>query len=187
MAIRGPSWGGRGRGPLAAVLLLLLAACAAPTPYQPAVDGFGYAQQQIEANRYRVTFAGNMVTSRDTVQNYLLYRSAEITLESGHDYFVLTDQNLERSTVYYGTGPTGFGYRSGFDVSQPVVGVGFGSYSAVPVDSYTAFADILVFDGVKPADDTRAYEAREVLRRLDPAVLRAPGVARIEPPAETQQ
>ena len=178
----------RRRGPLAAAVLLalLLGACAQPTPYQPADGGFGYTQQQLESNRYRVSFAGNMVTSRDTVQNYLLYRAAEVTVESGDDYFVLVDQNLERSTVYHGTGQSSFGYSSRLDPFQPGIGGGFTNYTAVPVDSYAASADILLFKGEKPANEPRAYDAREVLRRLDPAVVRAPGVARIEPARDPQ-
>jgi hypothetical protein len=166
---------------VAAGLLVLLGGCAQPTPYQPADGGFGYTQQQLESNRYRVSFAGNMVTSRDTVQNYLLYRAAEVTVEAGAEYFVLVDQNLERSTVYHGTGHSTFGYNSRRDPYQPGIGAGFTNYTAVPVDSYAASADILVFKGEKPANEPRAYDAREVLRRLDSAVVRAPGVARIEP------
>ena len=60
---------------LVVALCLLLAACAAkPTPYQAAQGGFGYSEQQTEENRYRVSFAGNSATSRQTVEEYLLYR-----------------------------------------------------------------------------------------------------------------
>jgi hypothetical protein len=41
--------------------------CGHPTPYQPAVDGYGYSEQQIEDDRYRVTFVGNRHTSANTV------------------------------------------------------------------------------------------------------------------------
>ena len=59
----------------------LLSGCATPTPYQPlgaptGVRG-GFTDQQIERNRFRVTFAGNQFTSRQRVENYLLYRAAE--------------------------------------------------------------------------------------------------------------
>ena len=65
------------------VLLGMLAGCAQPTPYQPATEGYGHSEQQIEDNRYRVSFAGNDLTPADTVQNYLLYRAAELTLGKG--------------------------------------------------------------------------------------------------------
>jgi hypothetical protein len=169
---------------LGLVALGVLAGCGGgPTPYQPASGRYGYSEQQIEDNRYRVTFAGNDLTPADTVQNYLLYRAAEITLDRGYDYFTMVDRNLDRSTTYWGTGPstylgTGFGRGSGGFV-------GFGTSTARPIDSYTAYADVVMFRGEKPADDVNAYDAREVLRRLDATIQPAPGVMRRIP--EDQQ
>ena len=51
----------------AVVGLLALAGCTAPTPYQPTADGYGYSEQQLESNRYRVTFSGNSVMSASVV------------------------------------------------------------------------------------------------------------------------
>lgn len=153
--------------------VLGLAACTAPTPYAPAGEsGFGYSETQLEQNRWRVTFAGNADTPRDTVQNYLLHRAAELTLEQGGDYFVIADRSLERSTRYFGTaGPvwgTGFGYR-GFDRGA-YVGSGFGTVDARPIDEYAAFADIMIEPGEKPPRATDAYDARDVLQRLGPTI-----------------
>ena len=89
--------------PLGLALLATLAGCVQPTPYQPVVDGYGYSEQQIEDNRYWVRFAGNQRTPAATVQNYWLYRIAELTLDHGYDYFTVVDRNLERSTTYEGT------------------------------------------------------------------------------------
>ena len=143
-----------------------LAGCATPTPYQPAAGGFGYAEQQIENDRYRVTFAGNSVTPRDTVQNYLLYRAAELTVEHHHDYFTIVNQDVERSTAYQGTGYDNFGVWPGRNW------VGAPPYSAYPIDSYTAFADIVIGDGEKPKGDVNSYDARDVIRRLGPTIER---------------
>lgn len=64
-----------------------LTACATPTPYQPAVRGQavsgGFSDTRIEANRFQVNFAGNSLTSRETVERYLLYRAAELTVAQG--------------------------------------------------------------------------------------------------------
>jgi hypothetical protein len=169
------------------MLALLLAGCAAdPTPYQPAANGYGFSDQQIEGDRFRVTFAGNSATPLDTVRNYMLYRAAEVTVESGHDYFVVVDQNTQSSTTYRGTGSTPFGFGTGFR-GNGGFGVGFSSFSAYPDDSFTSWADIVVASGTKPADDLNAYDARDVLRRLDPAVVRAPGTMRVVPPPPQQQ
>src|SRR3546814_8929461 len=67
---------------LAPLAALMLFACATPTPYQPlgtrgtGASG-GYASQQIEPNRFRVSFSGNQLTSRERVEN----RSEEHTSE----------------------------------------------------------------------------------------------------------
>jgi hypothetical protein len=160
----------RCRSPLAIALLLLgVAGCTVPTPYQPAAGGYGYTEQQLEGNRYRVAFSGNSVTPRETVQNYLLYRAAEVTIANGHDYFTVVNQDLERSTAYYGSGFNDFGWGPGSN-SRSAFGLGFGNYTAYPIDSYTAFADIVVADGEKPAGDVNAYDARDVLRQLLPQI-----------------
>ena len=135
MAVPRPVLTGSARARAVLLLLLVLAVggCAAPTPYGPAADGYGYAEQQLESNRYRVAFAGNSVTPRDVVQNYLLYRAAEVTLEKGHDYFTLVDQDVERSTVYHGTGFNDF--AMGAPASVPAVLSGSGSATTPPIRS----------------------------------------------------
>ncbi len=84
---------------------LALASCATPTPYQPATGSgsyrTGYWDQQVENDRFRVTFAGNSLTSRETVERYLLYRAAELTLQNGFDHFVLVDRETETRTSTY--------------------------------------------------------------------------------------
>ena len=102
------------RTPLAAALLAtstLMAACASggPTPYQPASanDTRGYSEQKLEDTRYRISFKGNSLTERETVENYMLYRAAELTLQSGYDTFTVANRDTDadkrtRSTGFYG-------------------------------------------------------------------------------------
>jgi hypothetical protein len=169
------------------LLLGMLAGCGQPTPYKPATDGYGYSEQQIEDNRYRVRFAGNDLTPADTVQNYLLYRAAELTLDKGYDYFTMADREVERSTVYWGAADAGWrsGHLTRWD--DDYIGGGLTSYTAQPIDRYTAYADIVMFEGAKPASDVNAYDARSVLRQLDPTIQAAPGVARLTPQSEQQE
>jgi hypothetical protein len=155
------------------VAALALAGCAVPTPYKPADDGFGYSEQQLEQNRYRIAFSGNALTPRSAVQNYLLFRAAEVSVDRGYDYFIVVDDNLERSTRYHGTVDPWFPgsfrrHRDPFYNSFPA------TMNAYPIDEYTAFADILMFQGEKPADNPRAYDARDVLNRLAPSIVREP-------------
>ena len=56
---------------------LALAGCATPAPYAPRGPGqaTGYTDRQLADNRWRVTFTGNSVTPRETVENDLLLRA----------------------------------------------------------------------------------------------------------------
>ncbi|NKF21322.1 CC0125/CC1285 family lipoprotein [Solimonas marina] len=157
-------------------MALLLAACATTTPYQLAGKGdFGYREQRIEPNRYHLSFTGSSVTPRQTVENYLLYRAAELTLSTGNDYFRMTNSSTSARPksgggLSIGLGGFGFGSHSGLGV-----GVGTSTDSGDKIE-YTAQADIVVAKGKKPQDDTRAYDARAVRQNLEPLIQRPAAV-----------
>lgn len=124
--------------PVMAAALIFLAACATATPYQEAVNSNnGYENQQIETNRWAISFSGNSLTDRQTVETYLLYRAAELTAQNGYDNFQIVSRETDAQSrfishgfsspfVYnfYGFGGhSGFG-RSGFRSSR--FGHGFG-------------------------------------------------------------
>ncbi|MEP6343865.1 MAG: hypothetical protein ABJ275_11180 [Maricaulaceae bacterium] len=98
------------------VSLIVLSACATTTPYQEASKpgAFdGYTQTMIENDRARVSFAGNSLTERETVENYLLYRSAELAVERGFDNFKLIESDTEKETRLQSTGAgLGYGHNS---------------------------------------------------------------------------
>ncbi|HUH05940.1 MAG TPA: hypothetical protein VML75_28315 [Kofleriaceae bacterium] len=158
-----------------ALLLLGLAACAsAPTPYRVASDGFGYRDQQLESNRYRVSFAANSATAADAVQDYALYRAAELTLANGDDYFRVVDRQTESRSTGVGGPRVGVGVGGGSSGSGLGVGLStiLGGYGGGYAEDRTVSLDILTFAGTKPAGDQNAYDAREVIRRLEPTVQR---------------
>ena len=171
-----------------------LSTCVTPTPYQPAVERYGYSEQQIETGRFKISFSGNSLTDQATVENYLLFRAAEITVESGNDYFVVADRDTNERTTYratpsyypyshfhysffyhhnpyYGYGPYGRYGRFGGGY-----GLGYDSYSR-PITRYTATADIVSYQGEKPQDNASAYDARDVMRTLGPSIVRPEDLA----------
>jgi len=166
-------------------LALLVVACATATPYGPASQGggYGFSDQRIEDNRYRITFRGNSVTARETVENALLYRAAELTVDLGYDYFIAVENDTEANTSYRTTtepafyGRYGYGhpfYRPYYGFSYYAYGFGWGA----PYDSYTrevtrysAVAFVVMYQGEKPADNPNAFNAREVMNNLGPYVL----------------
>ena len=80
---------------------VVLTACATATPYQPSTANDlrnGFSEMQIEKDRVKVTFDGNSLTDRQTVETYLLYRAAELTKNAGYDYFILTDRSTDEKT-----------------------------------------------------------------------------------------
>lgn len=97
---------------LCAASAVILSACATATPYQAASTpgGFdGFSQTMIENDRARITFGGNSLTKRDAVENSLLYRSAEMAVERGFDYFVLVERDVEKNTRLRSTSTGGIG------------------------------------------------------------------------------
>ena len=173
-------------------LAALLGACATATPYQPNIPGQatsgGYSEMRIEADRFRVNFAGNSLTSRDTVERYLLYRAAELTVAEGGDWFELADRKTDKtvrtyvdrdpfynrwaypywapSWRYYGRG---FGWRSW----DPFFGDPFWAsrVDVRTVEKYEADAEIVIHRGPKP-NQPNAFDARDVMRNLGPGIQR---------------
>jgi len=170
-----------------------LAACATPTPYQPIVRSGsasgGFSELRLEPNRFRVNFAGNSLTSRETVEGYLLFRAAELTVQSGFDWFAIVDRDTDKkvrtyvepdpfyrpwygsygfwrpSWRYYGRG---FGWR-GWD---PFWGDPFWAdrVDVRTIEKFEASAEIVMGRGAKPADDVKAFDARAVIDNLRPRI-----------------
>lgn len=163
---------------LCAFALLAGACVAGPTPYQ-AASGYdrGYSEQKIEADRYRISFKGNSLTDRDTVENYLLFRAAELTLQSGFDAFTIVNRDTDSSTRVSGVG---FGSRFSYMYFSPRWGW---VYAWDPLWSsptsyeertrYEAFAEIVMKRGPK-GDDPNAFDARQVSDNLGPLIRRTP-------------
>jgi hypothetical protein len=170
------------RNLILATVAATLAACATATPYQPAAaDRYGFSEQRIESNRIRLSFRGNTMTERETVETYLLYRAAEVTLQNGSDYFIVASRNTEERSRLQGIGgPRGrfafdywyFSPRRGWSPWYDPFWDEPSSYREVT--RYEAVAEIAMFAGPKPADDANAFDAREVQANLQGRIVRPP-------------
>jgi len=175
----------------------VVSACATPTPYQPAQltpagPRNGFFETQIERNRWRVGFSGNTVTSRQQVEDALLLRAAELTLQQGYDHFTAVTRATERD-VRYSARPTfgpyygAFGYSRFYPGWRPYWSAfgpygyrRFGGFGYDPfwddidvreIDRYEATAEIVMGRGPAPSDP-RAFNAREVASNLGPRIPR---------------
>lgn len=71
---------------------LLLSACSSQPDYRAARgSGYGYSEQQINDNYYRVVFKARGDDS-GKAKAYALRRAAELTAEQGYDWFVVVDK-----------------------------------------------------------------------------------------------
>lgn len=178
---------------VAAALSAGLAACATPTPYQPNIRGAssagGYSEVRVEPNRYRVNFTGNSLTSRETVEGYLLFRAAELTVESGYDWFTVVDRDTDKkSRTYVEPDPFYRPWYGSYGFWRPSWRYYGGSYGwrgwdpfwgdpfwadrvdVRTVERYEASAEIVMQKGAKPTDDVKAFDARAVIENLKPRV-----------------
>lgn len=167
---------------------LVLAGCASPTPYTPRLQGqqTGYTDLELTPNRYRITFTGNSITPRETVESYLLLRAAEVTRAAGFANFVFDTRNTRARTTYQAVpafppdpwGPWGpWGGGPWYGRYNPYWGGGWGfayqpSVDVVTRTRYQAYAEIVLLTPEQAAREPRAINAAEVLKRLGPdAVL----------------
>jgi hypothetical protein len=162
----------------------ILAACVTPTPYQPAPPrGFGYSEVRLDQNKFRVTFRGNSLTPRETVEDYLLYRAAELTLQNGYSHFLIVGRDTEAKTSYRywidSYGGRGWFYH-GFPgwYRDPWHRPWGGTYDAQPITTYTATAEIILVKGAVQDGEARAFDAQQVLVQVGPRVVRPEQVQR---------
>jgi hypothetical protein len=155
--------------------LTLLAGCETAAPFQPRDrNGTGYTDERLAENRFRVTFTGNSVTRRETVENYLLLRAAQVTLQSGRHWFVFDTRDTQAKTSYHTDfmGEPGWpgwpGFRGGFgwywhdwDYEQA------DTYSTT---RYDAYAEIVTLTPEQAKNEPRALNADDVVAHLTPTV-----------------
>lgn len=164
-----------------AVPILLLTACQTGPAYRPRGPGetVGYTDRQIAPNRYRVTFSGSSGARREQVEDFLMRRAAEVTVDAGYDYFSFDDRDTEARTYYRTTfidpafdpafGP-GFGPYYGRFGFRPYYWSSWdwGSADVIPVTRYTAYSEIVLLTAQQAKDNPDAIPARDVLARLAP-------------------
>ncbi len=151
----------------AAFALLALSACAgAPTVYGPAVaaDEMGYREQQLENDRYRISFRANADLKAPQVEDLALRRAAEIATQNGAQWFTV----VTRSTELVAGGQTNSGPAVGIGGSSgsygSAVGLGLGFNLGGDTRQYQTTLEVLLGRGVK-SSDANAYDAKQILDR----------------------
>ena len=153
----------------AAVAAVNLAACQTTPTYSaaPSANAAGYSEQQIESNRYSVTYRAPGGADAQTLNDYALLRAADLTLEHNRNWFWVDRRSLNGQgghsgpSVGIGVGGGSFGHHSG-------VGVGAGFSFPLGGGGPTATSatlEVRFGEGPKP-DDPNAYDARSIATNL---------------------
>jgi hypothetical protein len=87
---------------LALVVVVTLVGCVILIFYGSVIGDnlYGFIDQCIEENCYRIIFRGNSSMTREVVEIFLLFRAVELMVDSGYDYFVVTEQNTKTNKHY---------------------------------------------------------------------------------------
>jgi hypothetical protein len=169
---------------LAIAICAILAACASPTPYQPktADSRIGYSDEQIAQNRWRITYSGDTLTDRETVEDYLLFRSAQVTQAAGAQWFLFDTRDTKAKTTYY-SDFDGFPYGPGWGWRRDWMwwpGDPMAGGDLRPSTRYQAYAEIITLTPEQAHTDPHALSAQDIVNRLGPKVMPPPA----PPPAK---
>jgi hypothetical protein len=162
----------------ALAVFLLVTGCAGPTPYHPSLEGTGYTDYKISDDRYQVSYTANSLTNRSKVGQYLIYRAAQIALESNRETFVVLGQEAQDfSLPDYARGSDTYRHHyfehhhlwfgddraSTEELSTPTL---------EPLARYTASITIVLYSEAVPPVEGKTYNAREVIEVLGNAIVR---------------
>ena len=155
---------------IVALICAVLTACASGPAYRPAAEpgDFGYRDNALTSDRYRVSFAGDYGMARETVENYALFRAADVALGHGADRFRITSRETSPVTSYSGGGPsTSIGYGWGYPFWGTSIGYSTGGQSRT---RYETVLEIQL-GGDLPDNGADVYDAEELKRNLAPSVV----------------
>lgn len=158
--------------------VIFITACAGPTHYHPSLEGTGYSDHKLSDDRYRVSFTANSLTNRNKVGQFLIYRAAQIALESNKENFVVLDQDgQDFSLPDYARGSKT--YRHHYfehhhlwfgDDKTPTEELA--TPTLEPLARYTATITIMLYSEGDPPVEGKAYNAREVIEVLGNTIVR---------------
>jgi hypothetical protein len=148
------------------ILAVFLASCL--TPYQPMGLTGGVSARQITSDTFQIVARGNGYTSSEKVRDFVLLKSAETAVSSGHTHFLIIGTSDERRIGIFsnpGTATTNFVDSTAFTTFSPVMTHSFeqpGQDALIRVVTPSAQVPV-----------PGAIEAAEILRFVAPRLRRS--------------
>lgn len=145
----------------------LLAGCATGYHTQDVLRG-GFRETQLDTNVFRVSSQGNEFTRQEAAEDYVLLRSADVTLANGFTHFAIADAKSHANTSYIA-----MPIQSYTSSSATVIGhTAFGSATTttyggqvIAVKEPSTTNTIVTFNG-KPNIPSMVYDARFICESL---------------------
>ena len=94
------------------VMLILISGCA--TGYHKIGYTGGFSETKIQDGIYKVRFSGNSKCEMGRAEDFVLLRSAEVTLENSYKYFVIVDEKSGTKSGVYTTPATAQTYGTSY-------------------------------------------------------------------------
>jgi hypothetical protein len=159
------------------LILLLLNTVGCRFGYQPLGLRGGYSETEIDDSTIVVRYnapSGFLqypaeFTREQHIQFFVLYRCAELTVLKGRDYFVVIDSTIPIQVANSYSQPISHRVVHVASAGAVVgaIGRGFPRSRNVPtVDTDMQEITIRMFNGERPATNSLAYDARELLKAL---------------------
>lgn len=152
---------------------LFLASCTSPTPYQPSGIRGGYSEEQLEKDVFRINADGNIYTSQERLNNILLVRASELSIQNNYKGFIITGgegvKNIRLKSIV-----PGHSYQTGsaYVTSNPYgAGISGTSHTVTvpPVERESQpmpIGNIVIKMTNKPIKSNSYYDAKSTYERL---------------------
>ncbi len=149
-----------------AIFATILTGCA--TSYQKQGFTGGFSETRLGKNIFKVTFNGNVYTSRERASDFALLRSAELALKNGFKYFIIVNSEKYAKTETYTTPTTSYTTGSAYGTGN----YAYGSTTTTTTGGQTYFyskpssTDTIVGFKKKPNIKGLVYSARFVIKSI---------------------
>jgi hypothetical protein len=145
------------------------------------LGAYGYSEMPMDSTTYQVTYTGDQTTPADVVDRYALFRSAELTVAKGFNYFIVMDGSANAnitSTTIPGMESHNTTIEHHVDPQTgqmiPVaVTTTSQDYSTSTSTTHTVTKTIRMFKGERPGDNAHAFDAKSMISVMGPSVQRA--------------
>jgi len=166
------------------ILAVLFLSSCGPTKYTARSDtwthAYGYDDAPLDSTTYQVTYFGDASMPSNLVDRYALYRSAELTVAKGFNYFIVMDGQANANTTT-STMPGMESHNTTIEhdidpqtgqIIPVAVTTTSQNYTTTSYTAHTVIKTIRMFKGERPADNANAYDAKSMLSVMGPTISR---------------